>query len=59
MILVESEHPKKLKPSILICFFGEGSSRLCLDYILGNFVIKLRPSETKPGHIMLASGFEP
>ncbi|KAJ9562569.1 hypothetical protein OSB04_007729 [Centaurea solstitialis] len=35
------------------------SSRLCLDYILGNLVIKLQPFETKPGHMMLASGPEP
>ena len=40
-------------------FFWEGSSRLRLDYILGKFIIKIRPSVTKPGHRMLASGLKP
>ncbi|KAJ9538610.1 hypothetical protein OSB04_031343 [Centaurea solstitialis] len=37
-----------------------GSSRLCLDYILGNIEqkLKIRPSETKPGHKMRTRGFE-
>ncbi|KAJ9552349.1 hypothetical protein OSB04_016394 [Centaurea solstitialis] len=37
------------------------SSRLCLDYILGNIEqkLKIRPSETKPGHKMRTRGFEP
>ncbi|KAJ9538427.1 hypothetical protein OSB04_031160 [Centaurea solstitialis] len=36
-----------------------GSSRLCVDYILGNLKLKIRPSETKPGHKMRTKGFEP
>ena len=33
----------------LASFFGKCASRLCLDYIIGNFVYNFRPSETKPG----------
>ncbi|KAJ9558749.1 hypothetical protein OSB04_013363 [Centaurea solstitialis] len=38
---------------------GLCSSGLCLDYILGNLEIKLRPSETKLSHWMLTLGLEP
>ena len=40
-------------------FIVKGSFRLRLDYILGNFVNKFRPSKTKSGHRILTSGLEP
>ena len=50
---------KQKEAKIDIFFFEKGSSRLCLDYILSNLEIKLRPSETKLGHRMLAPGLKP
>ncbi|KAJ9559515.1 hypothetical protein OSB04_004675 [Centaurea solstitialis] len=40
-------------------FLFKDSSRLCPDYILGNSEIKLRSSENKSGHSMLAHGLKP
>ena len=41
-------------PSHITFFLEKCSSKLCLDYILGNLKIKLWSSETKSGHRMLA-----
>jgi len=39
--------------NVMHYFSREGSSRFCLDYTFGNFVINFRVSETKSGHMML------
>ena len=44
---------------MLYYLFGKGSSRLCLDYILDNFIIKFQLSKIKPDHRMLTSELEP
>ena len=50
---------RKVKWSNHFFFLGKSSSRLCLDYIVVNLVIKIWLSETKPGHRMLVPGLEP
>ncbi|KAJ9566275.1 LOW QUALITY PROTEIN: hypothetical protein OSB04_002241 [Centaurea solstitialis] len=54
-----TSQPPVNDPSLNFFSHLYSSSRLRLDYILGNLEMNIRPSKTKPGHKMCTRGFEP